>query len=159
MSLDTLAAEFLAQERLAIVGVSRTDGTGKSIYTAFRDRGFHVVPVNPHAAEIDGAPCYPDLQSVPGGVDAAIIVTRPDVTEQVVDDCIAAGVTHVWMHYNPMFGAGNSSVSETAVANCRAHGIKVIDGACPMMYGDRADFGHKCMRWMLGVAGKLPEVA
>jgi Ser/Thr protein kinase RdoA (MazF antagonist) len=34
------------------------------------------------------------------------------------------------------------------------HNITVIDGGCPMMF---LDFGHKYMRWMLGVMGRLPK--
>lgn len=159
MTLAVQAEDFLSQKRIAVVGVSRTNGTGNGIFTALRDRGYDVVPVNPHATEIAGATCYPSLKAIPGGVNAVIIVTRPETTEQVVGECAEVGVTHVWMHHNALFGAGNSSVSDTAVAFCRAHGIDVIPGACPLMYGPHADFGHKCMRWILGVSGKLPQAA
>jgi hypothetical protein len=40
---------------------------------------------------------------------------------------------------------------------CRENGINVIPGGCPLMYGQTADFGHKCMRWILGVTGGLPK--
>ena len=32
----------------------------------------------------------------------------------------------------------------------------VIAGACPMMFGPGADFGHTCMRWVLKLTGGLP---
>jgi uncharacterized protein len=50
-----------------------------------------------------------------------------------------------------------TSVSNDAVRFCEAHGISVIAGACPMMYVRGADFGHRCMRWMLQLSGGLPE--
>jgi uncharacterized protein len=159
MSLQAQAEQFFAQKRIAVVGVSREAGTGNSIFKALRGRGLDVVPINPKASEIEGRPCYPTVQSVPGGVGAAVIVTRPEVTETVVRDCAAAGVSHVWMHYNPMFGAGNSSVSDAAVAYCRQQGISVIDGACPLMFGQGADFPHRCMRWILARFGRLPAGA
>ena len=34
--------------------------------------------------------------------------------------------------------------------------ISVIAGACPMMFGPGADFGHTCMRWLLKFTGGLP---
>ena len=34
--------------------------------------------------------------------------------------------------------------------------ISVIAGACPMMFGPGADFGHTCMRWFLKLTGGLP---
>lgn len=104
-----------------------------------------------------GQPCYPDVRPIPGGVDGVVIITRPEATERVVTDCAAAGISRVWMHqsYNP----SQTSVSQNAVAYCREHGIGVIAGACPMMYGPGADFGHRCMRWLLGITGGLPKAA
>jgi predicted CoA-binding protein len=157
MNLEEKAAAFLEQKRIAVVGVSRKAGTGNAIMGRFRSRGYTVFPVNPNAEEIAGEKCYPNLKAIPDGVDAVMIVTRPEVTEQVVHECAEAGVSHVWMHYNALFGAGNSSVSQPAVEFCHEHGINVISGACPLMFGQTADFGHKCMRWMLGVTGKLPN--
>jgi acyl-CoA synthetase (NDP forming) len=83
-----------------------------------------------------------------------VIITRPEVTEQIVHDCADAGVRRVWMHQS-MARAG-SSVSPAAVEYCRQHEISVIAGGCPMMYGPGADFGHTCMRWMLKLTGGLP---
>jgi predicted CoA-binding protein len=159
MTLKDQAETFLANKRIAVVGVSRSGGTGNSILHKLLDQGYEVFPVNPKAEELEGLAAYPSLAAIPGGVKAAIVVTKPEITEKVVRDCAEAGVSHVWMHYNALFGAGNSSVSEEAVAFCRDNGIDVIPGACPMMYIEGADFGHKCMRWILGVTNKLPETA
>jgi acyl-CoA synthetase (NDP forming) len=74
--------------------------------------------------------CYPDLQSIPCGVDGAVIITRPETTEHIVHDCSDAGVRRVWMHQSLAKG---SSVSPAAVEYCRLHEISVIAGACPMM--------------------------
>lgn len=101
----------------------------------------------------EGDRCYPNLQSIPGGVDGVVIVTRPAVTEAIVHDCSAAAVRRVWMHQSV---ARASSVSPEAVEYCRQHDISVIAGACPMMFGPGADFGHTCARWWLGLTGRLP---
>ena len=102
----------------------------------------------------EGDRCYPNLQSIPGGVDGVVIITRPEVTEQIVHDCSDAGVRRVWMHQS--IGKGSTSVSPKAVEYCHQHDISVIAGACPMMFGPGADFGHTCMRWFLKVTGGLP---
>lgn len=159
MTLEAKTAEFLAQKRIAVVGVSRSAGTGNGLYDRLKERGYEVFAINPNAAEINGEPCYPNLKAIPGGVDAVMIATRPEITEQVVGECVELGIPHVWMHYNAFAGESSSSVSETAVTLCRENGINVIPGGCPMMYGQTADFGHKCMRWILGVTGKLPKEA
>ncbi len=154
-TFDVKARDFLAQGRLAVAGVSRTQQDAANIiYGRLKDGGRQVFPVNPNAETIDGAQCYPDLKSIPGGVDGVVIVTRPDVTERLVRDCAEAGVSRVWIHENAILGAARSSVSPQAVAYCQENGIEVIAGGCPLMY---LEFGHKCMRWMIGLMGRLPE--
>ena len=155
-TLDTKVHEFLAQKRIAVAGVSRQDSqhpVGNLIYRRLKTAGHDVFAVNPQMRTFEGDRCYPDLQSIPGGVDGVVIITRPETTERIVRDCNEAGVPRVWMHQS--LGKG-SSVSPEAVEYCRQHGISVIAGACPMMYGDAADFGHTCMRWILRVTGGLP---
>ncbi len=151
-TFNTKAKEFLAQDRIAVAGVSRakTDAAANGIYNKLRESGHQVFPINPNALEIDGDTCYPNLQSIPGGVDGVVIITRPELTEQIVQDCVEAGVPRVWMHNNTFM---ESSVSESAVETCRENNIVVIDGGCPMMF---LEFGHKCMRWMLGAMKRLP---
>ena len=146
-----LAREFLAQKRIAVAGVSRSaDSTANGICDKLEQTGHTVFALNPNASEINGRACYPDVGAIPGGVDGVVLVTTPTVSEQIVQQCIAAGVTRVWMHRS----IGNS-VSETAVAAARAAGIRVIAGGCPMMYQEPVDFGHVCLRWWCGLTGKI----
>lgn len=157
-TLATRVDEFLAQKRIAVAGVSRDNShhpTGNLIYRRLKKTGHEVFPVNPHMQSFEGDRCYPDLQSIPGGVDGVVIVTRPDATDRIVRDCSDARVRRVWMHQSIAKGA--SSVSPAAVEYCRQHDISVIAGTCPMMYGDDVDFGHACMRWMLRLTGGLPR--
>jgi uncharacterized protein len=155
-TLETKVHDFLAQQRIAVAGVSRDQShhpASHLIYQRLKATGHDVFPVNPNMRTFEGDPCYPDLQSIPGGVDGVVIVTRPETTEQIVHDCPAAGVRRVWMHQSMAKG---SSVSPEAVAYCRQHDISVIAGACPMMFGPGVDFGHRCMRWFMNVTGGLP---
>lgn len=156
-ALETKVHDFLAQKRIAVAGVSRDTGghpAANLIYRRLKQTGHEVFPVNPHMQTFEGDRCYADLRSIPGGVDGVMIVTRPETTERIVHDCCDAGVRRVWMHQSL---ANGSSVSSKAVAYCHQHEISVIAGACPMMYGGHADFGHSCMRWILKLTGKLPE--
>ena len=155
--LETRIHEFLASGRIAVVGVSRDNRhhpAANLIYRRLKKDGHEVYAINPHMQMFEGDLCYPKLEAIPGGIDAVVIITRPEVTEQIVRDCAAIGVRHVWMHQS---AARTSSVSEDAVGFCREHDISVIAGACPMMYVDGADFGHRCMRWFLQFSGGLPE--
>jgi hypothetical protein len=155
--LEVKVKDFLALKRIAVAGVSRGNGhhpAANLIYRRLKGTGHDVFPVNPHMQIFEGDHCYPDLRSIPGGVEGVVIVTRPETTDQIVRDCSDAGVRRVWMH-QPM-GKG-SSVSPQAVEYCCQHDISVIAGACPMMYGPGADFGHTCMRWILRLTGGLPK--
>jgi uncharacterized protein len=43
------------------------------------------------------------------------------------------------------------------VSHDSKRGISVIPGGCPCMFGATSDPGHKCLRAMLRVTGKLPR--
>ena len=155
-TLETKVEDFLGQKRVAVAGVSRKDShhpAANLIYRRLKATGHDVFAVNPHMQTFDGDRCYPDLRSIPGGVDGVVIVTRPDTTEQIVRQCTDAGVRRVWMHQSLAKG---SSVSPSAVEYCRQHDISVIPGACPMMFGPGVDLGHACMRWIMKLTGGLP---
>jgi uncharacterized protein len=160
MSATTLNAkveDFLAQKRIAVAGVSRDEShhpVGNLIFRRLKKTGHEVFAVNPNLQTFEGQPCYPDLRSIPGGVDGVVVITRPEVTTEIVRDCSAAGVPRVWMHQSVLTG---TSVSREAVAWCDAHDIRVIAGACPMMFGPGVDFGHACMRGILRLMHKLPS--
>jgi predicted CoA-binding protein len=149
--------DFLAQSRIAVAGVSRNAAGhgGNVVYTRLRDRGYQVFAVNPNTDTVEGDPCYRDLRSIPGGVDAVVIATAPEAAESVARECRELGITRVWMHRS--FGEG--SVSQAAHEYCRANGIASIAGGCPLMYGRTSDGGHKVMRWMLGLMGRIPREA
>jgi predicted CoA-binding protein len=147
------AAAFLANKRVAVTGVSRTPEThgSNTVYKRLRERGYEVFAVNPNAREVEGDRCYSDLRSIPGGVHAVVIATRPEIAEETMHECAELGIKHVWMHW----GGGATSVSEAATDFGRQHGITVIDGGCQLMFGPTSDFGHKVMRVVL--AGRVPK--
>jgi len=148
-------SDFLANRRVAVTGVSRhPENHGSNVvYQRLRDRGYEVFAVNPNASEVEGDRCYHDLGSIPGGVGAVVIGTRPERAEETMRECVALGIKHVWMHRGP--GAG--SVSEEATEHGRKNGIAVIDGGCPCMFDPTADRGHKVMRAVLTVTGNVPR--
>ena len=154
-AIKDAAADFLGHKRVAVTGVSRTPGNHGSnvVYKRLRERGYEVFAVNPNAHEVEGDRSYHDLRSIPGGVEAVVIGTRPEIAEETMRECAELGVKHVWMHRGP--GAG--SVSEPAAAFGREHDIAVIDGGCPCMFGPTADFGHKAMRVIFTLSGNVPK--
>ena len=76
-SVNEAASEFLAHKRVAVTGVSRTPKThgSNNVYRRLRERGYEVFAINPNASDVEGDRCYPDLKSIPGGVEAVVIGT------------------------------------------------------------------------------------
>jgi predicted CoA-binding protein len=146
-------AEFLAGKRIAVAGVSRSGkAAANAIFRRLTETGHEVIPVNPNATELEGVRAYPDLASVPGGVDGVIVATHPAVAERLVREATARGIRHIWFHRS--FGDG--SVSDAAVEACRAAGVEPIVGGCPLMYCAPVDAGHRFFRWWLRLTRRIP---
>jgi len=157
--IDPLVQDFLAQKKIAVVGVSDHRETGCNLaYRKLKQAGYTVSAVNPHITTFESDPCYPDLKSIPEKPDAVFIFANPKVTGQIVQECVELGVKHVWMHCmmgtKPGVAASMTSVSKDAVQMCRENGIAVIPGSCPNQFLD-PDFGHKMMRGMFRLVGNL----
>lgn len=156
-AVGEVAAEFLSHKRVAVTGVSRTPKShgGNIVYKRLKERGYEVYPVNPNAKTVEGAPAYPNLKAIPGGVDLVIIATRPEHAEATMRECAELGIKRVWMH--ALMGGGSCSPEATKFG--RSNGITVIDGGCPLMFGPTADGGHKIMRFIFSLTGGVPRQA
>jgi uncharacterized protein len=150
------ANQFLASKRIAVTGVSRhpEEGHGANfVYKRLRERGYAVFAINPNATEVEGDESYPDLRSIPDGVDAVLIGTRPEAAMDTVKECGELGVRQIWMHGS----VGGRSVSHEAAEYGREHGLNVIEGGCPLMFEPVSDGAHKVMRFMLTLTGQVPR--
>ena len=157
--INMLVRDFLAQKKIAVVGVSDKRETGCNLgYRKFKGAGYTVFAINPHITTFDDDPCYPDLESIPDKPEAVFIFANPKVTEQIVRQCVDLGIKHVWMHCmmgtKPGLAAQMTSVSQDAVQMCRENGIAVISGSCPNQFLE-PDFGHAMMRMMWRAVGFL----
>lgn len=152
MAVQSLSLEmiqdFLAQKRIAMVGISREPASfSAKLFEELCRRGYDVVPVNPRAREIMSKKCFARVQDIEPPVEAALLMTSPEVTDTVVNDCAEAGIRRVWMHR----GGGNGAVSNRAVQFCREQGIRVIPGQCPLMFLPESGTVH----WLHGIFRKL----
>ncbi len=153
--MQNLIQDFLAQKRIAIVGVTHDEKAwGRTLYDEFKKRGYDTYAVNP-AGDIPGIQCYPNLSKLPMKVDGALFAVPPDVTDQVVREVAALGIPRVWMHK----GAGPGSVSVEAIRFCHERNIAVVYGVCPFMYLQPQGFGHKMHHTFSKMFGALPKGA
>lgn len=157
--IDSLVQDFLAQKKIAIVGISDKRETGCNLaYRTFTKNGYQVYSVNPHLTSYDGKACYPDLKSLPEKPDGVFILANPQVTDDIVRQCVELNIPRVWMHCmmgtKPGLAANMTSVSQSAVKMCRENGIAVIPGSCPNQFLN-SDFGHSMMRVLWRTCGFL----
>ncbi|GAA5182669.1 hypothetical protein GCM10025771_32490 [Niveibacterium umoris] len=154
MNMPTDVAIFLQSQYVAIAGASRTgSGPGALIAKRLRDAGHTVFLVNPAAERIGDEPCYRRLSDVPAHVGSVMVVTTPAAAVEVAKEAASCGVRALWLHRS--FGEG--SVSAEAMDVCRAAGMTVIEGGCPMMYVPPVDLAHRAFRFCLGLSGRVPK--
>jgi predicted CoA-binding protein len=152
-SLETIE-DFLAQERIAMIGISRNPKDfSAALFEEFRKQGYDMVPVNPNAREVLGQPCFARVQDIQPPVDAALLMTTAEITDKVVSDCAAAGVRRIWMYR----AGGRGAVSEKAVAFCHEHGIQLVPGQCPFMFLPGAGGVHKFHGFVRRILGTYPK--
>ncbi|MEF8859835.1 MAG: acetate--CoA ligase family protein [Halolamina sp.] len=96
MKSDPDAGGLFAPERVAVVGATEREGSiGAAIFQNLVDFAGDVVPVNPSRDSVFGQECYPDVASVPDGVDLVVIVVPPSIAVEAVQGAGEAGVRNV----------------------------------------------------------------
>ena len=115
---------------VAVVGASRSRHKfGNKAVRAFSAAGDTVVPIHPHAAEIEGKRAYRSVVDVPGPIDMATVYLPPDVALTVLPDLKRKGIGEVWL--NP--GADEDAVIDEA----RRLGLNAIVACSIMGAGQR----------------------
>ncbi|HLB05513.1 MAG TPA: CoA-binding protein, partial [Thermodesulfobacteriota bacterium] len=126
---------FFNPGSVAVVGASREEGkTGYSIISNVIKYGFpgKIYPVNPKASEIMGLKSYPDLLSIEGDVDLAIIVIPPKFILNTIDECAKKGTKSVIIisaGFKETGGEGRKLEAEL-VEKARGHGIRLLGPNC-----------------------------
>jgi len=148
--------DFLAQKRIAMVGVSRDPANfSVKLFEELSQRGYDVVPVNPNTTEVEGRRCFARVQDIQPPVKAALLMTSPEATEAVVNDCAEADIRRIWMYR----ATGKGSVSAKAVAFCKEQGIRVVPGECPFMFLPDAAGFHRFHGFIRKITGRYPRRA
>ncbi len=110
--------------RVAVVGCSpNPDRDSHRIALLLRQKGHTVIPVNPAAAEMLGAKCYPSLVEVPSPIDMVDIFRRSTEVAAIVEDAIRIKARIVWMQLGV--------IDEVAAGQARDAGLTVVMDRCP----------------------------
>ena len=149
MTSKTLVEDFLSEQKIAVVGISRSKNKfGNAIYRELKKKGYTLFPVNPNMDEFEGDKCFSSLSSVPEQVDALIINIPPKNTKAIVEEAKTIGIHKIWMQ--------QGSESEKAIKFCNDNNIEVVTGECILMFAEPAAFFHRAHRWVNKITGKLP---
>ncbi|MBN2645055.1 MAG: CoA-binding protein [Desulfuromonadaceae bacterium] len=124
MTIQQKIDQFLSASCFAVAGASTNrDKYGNKCLRCYQQNQRKVIPINPRATEIEGIPCVGTVRDLPSDCTSLSVITPPKITEQVVQDALAAGVKNIWMQ--------PGAQSAQAVEFCEENGINVIaDGSC-----------------------------
>lgn len=123
--VDVVIDHILSTYRtFAVIGASPDAGRpSHGVMGVLERHGYDVVPVNPHAANVRQHTAYPDLGSVPVGVDVVDIFRRSEAAGRHVDEAIEIGARAVWMQLGV--------IDEDAAVRAREAGLFVVMDRCP----------------------------
>ncbi len=150
MNRKVSVESFLAKKNVALVGLSRRGNQfSNSVYKELTKKGYKVIPVNPNADEIDGVKCYPDLKSVKGLVESALVMTPAAQVPAVLLSAAENGIKNVWVQ--------QGAESDEAVKVASEKGLDLVSGECIMMFAEPVGMLHRIHRWFWRRLGKLPS--
>ena len=145
--------KFLDTKRVAVVGVSRDPKHfSRALFREFVAQGYDAVPVNQQATEIEGRQCFPHIADVTPAVEAALLITPAETTNQALAECNQVNIRKIWMYK----AVPDQMAQENAVELCRQHGSSVIEGHCPFMFLPNPGLFHRIHRILMKVAGSYP---
>jgi uncharacterized protein len=118
---------------IAVVGMSdKTWRASQNIGKYLAGHGYRVLPVNPKLQEIDGKPCYPDLEAAQAaalketktgrGIDLVDVFRASHHVPAIVDDVIRLGIPYLWLQ--------DEVIHDEAIARARAAGVKCVQNDC-----------------------------
>ncbi|MEZ0067217.1 acyl-CoA synthetase (NDP forming)/GNAT superfamily N-acetyltransferase [Streptacidiphilus sp. MAP12-20] len=120
---------LLRPHSVALVGVSRRPGTvGHSLLLKIRRGRFtgSLWPVNPHADQIEGVPCYPALDALPSTPDLAVLAVPANQIGAVAEDCGQRGVRAL-----VVLTAGLTRTQAARLMRaCRRHSMRLLGPNC-----------------------------
>lgn len=127
----------------AIVGVSeRADNPGTLFLRAFTDMGFSgdLYPVNPRHEEILGLRCYPDLDSLPAGLDLVILAVPPAAVPSLVGECASLGVGGCIINTAGFSETGREEgrrLEKEIMDKVRGSGLRLVGPNCMGIFSSR----------------------
>lgn len=141
---------FLSQQHIAVAGYSHDPKKfGAQVYDMLKTKGYQAYAVNPSGGKTpSGEPVYSSMAELPDLVKAALIATKPEITNQVIGDAAEKGLTHIWVQ--------QMSENQETIKILEQRKINSVIKRCIFMHANPNGF-HKFHRWLVGLVGRLPK--
>jgi uncharacterized protein len=96
---DDLVEHILrSYSTITVVGASATESkAAHSVPAYMQQHGWRIIPVNPHAEEILGAPVYRSLADIPEQIGLVDVFRPSPETADVARQAVAAGAEALWL--------------------------------------------------------------
>ncbi|MCF7822995.1 MAG: CoA-binding protein [Candidatus Marinimicrobia bacterium] len=141
-----LIEDFLAQDKMALAGASRSGKKfGNTILKTLMSKGYKIRLLHPEMNELEGLRCYPSLEALPREIENLILVIPPERALEMVNLIPASGIKRVWMQ--------QGSESPEAIDFCNRYGVDVVAGECILMFAEPKGL-HKFHSWLNSFFGK-----
>ncbi|HET8579326.1 MAG TPA: acetate--CoA ligase family protein [Methylomirabilota bacterium] len=130
---------FVNPRSVAVVGASTVPNkTGGRRWRSMVDAGFPgpLYPIHPSAPEVLGRKAYRSLRDVPGAVDLAIVLVRPDLVPGVIAECAelrVRGVVVITAGFGET-GPEGKALERDLVERLRAGGGRMIGPNCAGLF-------------------------
>ena len=125
MDIDEIQKIFEDNAVIAVVGLSPNPNRPSNRVGGYlKGNSYTIIPVNPTAETILDEKSYPDLSSIPLGVDVVDIFRKSEDVLPVVEEAIKIGAKVIWMQQ----GIENEEAAELA----KQAGLQVVMNRCMM---------------------------
>jgi len=121
---DAMVEQILTTyDTIAVVGASRRPAKAAHYVPAhMQQRGWRIIPVNPHAAEILGERAYRTLADIPERLGLVDVFRPARDTPDIARQAVAAGASALWLQLG--------IVSRQARAIAQDAGLLYIEDRC-----------------------------
>lgn len=133
MGNDLAVVDTILRSAKTVAVLGMSDKPHRASYNIGRylaANGYRVLPVNPVLKEIEGEPCYPDLdaaqaaaQALTGaGIDLVDVFRASEFVPAIVGDVIRLKIPYLWLQ--------DEVVHDEAIARARAAGVLCVQNDC-----------------------------
>ncbi|MFW0788154.1 CoA-binding protein [Gordonia sp. CPCC 205333] len=124
MSADDVIESILRDyDTITVVGASANTAKAANEVPAYmKERGWRIIPVNPHADEIVGEPVYRTLADIPEQVGLVDVFRPSDDAAEIARQAVEAGASALWLQLG-IRSAAAREIAESA-------GLRYVEDRC-----------------------------